>query len=161
MVLIIMGVAGSGKSTIGQMLARLLSAAFYDGDDLHPAENRDKMRRGVPLTDEDRRPRLKTIRALVDRCLTSGINAVIACSALKRQYRDAIIIDPKTVRVVYLKGARELIVQRLEQRRGHFFRTDLLESQLNTLEEPSDAIVEDISRAPQMIVDSICAKLGR
>jgi len=161
MVTIVMGVAGSGKSTIGQMLARRLGAAFYDGDDLHPVQNREKMRRGIALSDEDRRPWLEAIRALIERCITSGIDAVIACSALKRQYRDAIIIDPKTVRIVYLKGARGLIAQRLARRHGHFFGSDLLKSQFDALEEPTDAIIEDISRAPETIVDSICAKLGR
>jgi gluconokinase len=116
---------------------------------------------GLALPDDDRRPWLETIRALVEGCLTSRIDAVIACSALKRQYRDAIIIDPTTVKVVYLKGSRVLIAQRLAQRRSHFFRNELLESQFDALEEPTDAIIEDISRPPRTIVASICAKLGQ
>jgi gluconokinase len=160
MVVIVMGVAGSGKTTVGQLLARSLGWQFYDADDLHPLGNREKMHRGIALTDDDRRPWLEAVRRQIEQCLAGGIGAVIACSALKQWYRDLLVVDPAEVRVVYLKGERTLIEARLASRHGHFFDRQLLASQFEALEEPGDAIVEEVSREPQVIVESIRPKLG-
>src|SRR5579864_5347741 len=152
MVIIVMGVAGAGKSTIGQLLEQRLGYEFHDADDLHPAANREKMRRGIALSDADRSPWLAAVRALIDRCVTTGLNAVVACSALKQAYRDLLVTEPSAVKLVYLKGDRDLIEQRLANRHGHFFDRGLLQSQFEALEEPRDAIVEDITRDPSTIV---------
>ena len=160
MVIIVMGVAGVGKSTIGQLLARRLGCDFRDADDLHPATNREKMRRGIALTDADREPWLAVVRGAISQDVAAGVSAVIACSALKQAYRDRLMVDRAAVKFVYLKGERDLIARRLAERHGHFFDNELLQSQCETLEEPRDAIVEDIARAPTAIVDSIVAKLA-
>ena len=155
-----MGVAGSGKSTVGAMLARRLGWPFHDADDLHPTTNREKMSQGLALTDEDRWPWLDTIRALIENYFAIGEDAIIACSALKQSYRDRIITDPAVVKLVYLKGSYELIAARLAERHGHFFKATLLNSQFDTLEEPRDAIVEDISSDANVIVEEIIEKLA-
>ncbi len=160
MVVIVMGVSGSGKSTIGMMLARDLGCDFRDADDLHPQENRDKMHRGIPLTDEDRRPWLAAVRALIDRYENAGTNLVIACSALKEAYRKTLTDGVHDVRIVYLKGSIELIAQRLAARHGHFFDAALLRSQFDALEEPREAIVVDIAGTPAEIVAAIHARLA-
>ncbi|MGH7906298.1 MAG: gluconokinase [Candidatus Binataceae bacterium] len=159
MVVIVMGVAGSGKSTIGRMLAGRLKWTFHDADELHSESNKFKMSHGVALSDDDRRPWLLAIRALVERCVNTDETAVIACSTLKQSYRDAIVVAPEPIRIVYLKGSLELISQRLARRRGHFFDRRLLQSQFDILEEPRDAIVEDIALTPEQIVDSIVKQL--
>ena len=158
--MIVMGVAGSGKTTVGQLLALSLGWQFHDADDLHPPASREKMRNGRALTDDDRRPWLEAVRGLIEGCIAGGTGAVIACSALKQAYRDLIVVNPADVRVVYLRGERSLIEKRLASRRGHFFDRRLLESQFEVLEEPVDAIIEDVSRDPQVIVESIRAKIG-
>lgn len=160
MVIILIGVAGSGKTTVGRILAARLGCEFHDGDDLHPLRNREKMSRGIPLTDDDRLPWLYAVRDLVQRCLAENRCAVIACSALKQAYRDLLIVDAAKVKLVYLKGSQALITQRFAQRAGHFFDRRLLQSQFDTLEEPADAIVVDISETPEKIADTIRARLG-
>jgi len=160
LVVIVMGVAGSGKTTVGQLLALSLGWQFHDADDLHPPANREKMARGMALTDDDRRPWLEAVRGLIEQCIAGGTGAVIACSALKQAYRNLIVVNPADVRVVYLRGERSLIEKRLASRRGHFFDRRLLESQFEALEEPVDAIIEDVARDPQTIVESIRAKIG-
>jgi len=155
-----MGVAGSGKTTIGRLLAAKLGWEFADADELHPAANREKMRRGMPLTDEDRRPWLQAVRTLIAERVAAGRATVVACSALKQSYRGIIAVEPDAVAWIYLKGPRELIERRLAERTGHFFDPRLLASQLDTLEEPHDALVEDIGRDPETIAESIRAKLG-
>jgi gluconokinase len=160
MVLILIGVAGSGKTTVGRILAARLGCEFHDGDDLQPPQNREKMHRGIALTDEDRLPWLYAVRDLVQRCLAERRYAVIACSALKQAYRDLVIVDPAKVKLVYLKGSQTLITQRLARRTGHFFDQRLLQSQFDTLEEPADAIVVDISQTPEQIAAAIHARLG-
>jgi gluconokinase len=160
MVIILIGVAGSGKTTVGRILAARLGCEFHDADDLHPPQNREKMHRGIALTDEDRLSWLHAVRDLVQRCLSERRCAVIACSALKQSYRDLLIVDPAKVKLVYLKGSEALIRQRLAHRAGHFFDQRLLQSQFDTLEEPADAIVVDISDAPEKIADAIRARLG-
>jgi gluconokinase len=160
MVIVLMGVARSGKSTIGRMLARALGGDFYDADDLHPQANRDKMRRGIPLNDDDRGPWLAAVRALIDRCENASVEAVIACSALKESYRMTLLKGAKDVQLVYLKGSSELIARRLAARHGHFFEPALLKSQFDSLEEPRDAIEVDIAGTPAQIVDRIMVALG-
>lgn len=130
MVVIVMGVAGSGKSTIGRALAASLGWEFHDGDDLHSEASKEKMCAGEPLTDLDRAPWLRAVRALIQSMLSSGRSGVVACSALKEAYREEIVVEPGVVKIVYLKGAKELIAERLAGRRGHFMSPALLQSQL-------------------------------
>ena len=161
MIVIVMGVTGAGKTTIGRMLATALGWEFHDGDDLHSEASKLKMHRGIELDDADRAPWLSAIRKLILAMLSEGRDGVIACSALKQSYRDEIVVDPNLVKVVYLKGSKEVIAERLRNRGGHFMNPDLLQSQFDTLEEPDDAIVVDVSAAPEAIVNAIRARLGR
>jgi gluconokinase len=135
---IMMGVSGSGKSTIGEALARHLGWTFEDGDKFHPASNVAKMKAGHPLTDEDRWPWLQAIADEIDRACKAGERVVIACSALKRAYRDVLIHGRNDVRIVYLRGDQPLIASRLAQRKGHFMPPGLLTSQFQTLQPPDD-----------------------
>jgi gluconokinase len=160
MVVVLMGVAGSGKSTIGRILAHRMGWVFYEGDDFHPEQNRIKMSAGQPLTDEDRAPWLDALAALIKDCLQQHENAIIACSALKQAYRERLGIGTGGVRLVYLRGSPELIAQRLAARHGHFFDPALLQSQLDTLQEPADAIIEDIGDTPDQMAERISAKLA-
>jgi gluconokinase len=162
MVVVVMGVTGAGKSTIGQLLASSLGWEFRDGDDLHSEESKGKMRRGVALTDLDRAPWILAVREVVRGMLASGVNGVLACSALKQSYREQIVggLDPGSIKFVYLKGSKRLIGERLAGRIGHFMNPRLLQSQFDTLEEPEDAIVVDVSAAPEAIVGDIRARLG-
>jgi gluconokinase len=163
MVIVVMGVTGAGKSTIGRALAASLGWEFHDGDDLHSEESKRMMHRGEPLTDLDRAPWIIAVRQVVQAMLSSGANGVVACSALKQSYRDQIVGDAASVKLVYLKGPRRLIGERLAGRIGHFMNPELLQSQFDTLEEPGehDAIVVDVAAAPEAIVDAIRARLGR
>lgn len=154
MIVILMGVTASGKTTVGRMLAAELGYQFYDADDFHPRANIDKMRRGIPLNDADRLPWLETLRDLVRCCLTEHRQAVLACSALKDAYRQYLLIDPQ-VMLVYLKASQNLMRQRLLRRRGHYMNPALLESQFATLEEPKQAIEIDASLSPEEIVGAI------
>ena len=154
MVIILMGVTASGKTTVGRMLAVELAYRFYDADDFHPRANIDKMRRGIALDDADRRPWLKALSDLVRRCLAGHTDAVLACSALKQSYRRSLLIDPQ-VRLVYLKADHDLIRQRLGRRQGHFMNPDLLASQFATLEEPQEALWVDASLEPPEIVAAV------
>jgi gluconokinase len=136
--LIVMGVSGSGKSTVGEALARRLGFRFEDGDSFHPASNVAKMHAGIPLTDDDRWPWLKAIADEIDRSCQAGEPAVIACSALKRAYRDVLVHGRGDIRIVYLKGDQSLIARRLALRKDHFMPPGLLTSQFQTLEPPTD-----------------------
>ena len=160
MVIILIGVAGSGKTTVGRMLARRAGWEFYDADDLHPPQNREKMSRGIALTDDDRLPWLHAVRDLETRCLTEKRAAAIACSALKQYYRDLLMENPSRVKFVYLKGSPALIEQRLARRAGHFFDQRLLQSQFDTLEDPANAIVVDIAPPPEKIAETIRSRLA-
>jgi gluconokinase len=161
-VIVVMGVAGSGKSTIGPMLARRLDCEFVDADSFHPAANVEKMSCGVPLTDEDRRPWLEAIAAWIDRRRAAGERGVVGCSALKRSYRRILAGERSDVRFVYLKGDRDLIARRMAARVGHFMPVGLLESQFKTLEEPGpeeNPVVVSIDAKPQEMVDTVLLSL--
>jgi gluconokinase len=158
MIVIVMGVAGSGKSTIGQRLADRLGWPFYDGDDFHPPANVEKMRAGIPLTDEDRSGWLSALADVIAQQLRQDQSAVIACSALKQQYRARLSADDQ-VRFVYLRGSYALIEARLRERTGHYMPPDLLASQFAALEEPQSALIVDIDQLPEQIVTEIVGQL--
>ena len=158
MLIIVMGVSGSGKSTIGPLLAEALECAFLEGDSLHPASNIEKMGRGVPLTDADRAPWLEAIRAHLVAAFERDACIVVACSALKDAYRD-FLAEGLPVVWVFLAGTNALIRERLEQRTGHFLPVEMLSSQLATLEVPEDAIVADVSEPPREVVEGILEAL--
>jgi len=163
MVIVVMGVEGSGKTTIGSVLARRLGWPFEEGDALHPPANVARMRAGHPLTDADRRPWLEAVAAWVEARLDAGENGIITCSALKRAYRDMIDRRGPGVVFVFLRGSRELIAARLGERHGHFMPASLLDSQLADLEPPAadePAITVDIGGPPEPIADEIVARLG-
>lgn len=151
MIIVVMGVAGSGKTTVGQLLAQELGWPFYDGDDFHPPANVAKMQAGTPLTDADRADWLEALHRLITQRDGAGKSAIIACSALKQSYWQVL----GDVRIVYLKGDYERFRQRLQSRPGHFFKADLLPSQFATLEEPGDAITVDAEQEPASIVQAI------
>jgi carbohydrate kinase (thermoresistant glucokinase family) len=151
MIVVVMGVSGSGKSTIGQMLATVLDCSFQEGDALHPAANIAKMSCGTPLTDEDRRPWLAAIHSRIRDFVSRGDDLVVACSALKRQYRQSLAIDVP-ITWVYLQASKDLIRSRLARRTSHFMKADMLDSQFAILEEPPGAIVVDASGRPDVIV---------
>jgi gluconokinase len=155
MVILLMGVAGSGKTTIGRQLAAELGWSFADADQFHPPANVAKMSAGQALDDTDRGPWLAAVRAHIDAQLAASRNAVVTCSALKESYRAALCGDPGAVRLVYLKGTREVLWSRLSQRQDHFMKPAMLDSQLATLEEPATALVIDIAQPPGQIVPSI------
>jgi gluconokinase len=162
-VMVVMGVSGSGKSTIGALLARRLCWEFEDADWLHPAANVDKMHNGIPLTDEDRWPWLEEVAAWIDKMRSSGGRAVVACSALKRRYRDVLVGDRTDVRLVYLKGDATLIARRIATRHEHFMPPKLLHSQFEALEEPGAdeaPIIASIAPEPREIVARILSTLN-
>ena len=154
-----MGVSGAGKTTIGRLLASELGWDFADADDYHPPANVEKMRSGTPLTDADRTPWLETLRTLIAGRIAAGKNTVLACSALKREYRQLLQVAPE-VKVAYLKGTAETLRQRLRTRVGHFMTEQMLDSQLDALEEPGDAVVVDGNRSPAEVVAEIRAGLA-
>jgi gluconokinase len=157
MILIAMGVSGCGKTTIGELLAARLGCDFADADSFHSQANKDKMHKGIPLTDEDRWPWLKAIRTSIEEKQADGTTHVYACSALKRVYRDILRDGDTDVTFVYLKGTPELLQERIKTRKGHFFDPKLLQSQLDTLEPPGsdEAIEVDIALSPEQIVDKV------
>jgi gluconokinase len=161
--LIVMGVSGSGKSTIGDKLAKRLGWTYEDGDRFHPASNVAKMSAGQPLNDEDRWPWLQAIADEIDRVCAAGSHAVIACSALKRAYRSVLVHGRSDVRIIFLDGAQELIAGRLARRKGHFMPPGLLASQFKTLEPPGpaeDPVTVSIDAPVDGIVSDIVRQLG-
>ena len=159
MIVIVMGVVGAGKTTVGRMLAEQLGWMFADADDFHPQSNVEKIRHGIALTDEDRQPWLDHLRAAIVGWISGNSSVVLACSALKRSYRKELEAGPE-VRFVYLKGSANLIAERLRQRHGHFAGEQILASQFADLEEPKDAVIVSISHTPEEIVAEIRQKLG-
>jgi gluconokinase len=155
MVIIVMGVSGSGKTTIGRALADSLHWRFSDADDFHSPANVQKMKRGIALTDEDREPWLRVIRAAIEQWKRDEPGHVLACSALKENYREILGPNDPDVKFVYLEGGFNLISQRLKERKSHFFNSALLRSQFDALEVPRDALVVDISKEPQEILRTI------
>jgi gluconokinase len=160
-ILIVFGVSGAGKTTIGKLLAEQLGWRFYEGDDFHPPANIEKMRSGRPLTDEDRSPWLERLREQLTRSVAAKENAVLACSALKRAYRERLRVSDD-VRYVFLHGDYPLIENQLRRRGGHFMNPDLLRSQFTDLEEPEadeDALTIELGRTPHELVEEIKTKL--
>lgn len=158
MLIVLMGVTGSGKTTVGRQLSGDLGWAYYDADDFHPRANVEKMSAGVPLDDADRIPWLETLRDLIRRTLERGENGVLACSALKKSYREYLLIDER-VRLIHLRGDYQLIQKRLSARREHYMNPALLDSQFATLEEPEPDVQVDISSTPPEIVKAIRRRL--
>jgi carbohydrate kinase (thermoresistant glucokinase family) len=160
-IVVLMGVTGSGKTTVGRLLAADLGWTFVEGDDFHPAANVEKMHRGEPLDDADRVPWLRALRKRIDELVAAGRPAVVACSALKQAYRVVLAGDRPEVAFVYLKAPRGSIDERLRHRVGHFMPPALLASQLDTLEEPEGSLIVDATPPPAAIVAAIRRGLGR
>jgi len=159
MIIVLVGPMGCGKTTIGEMLADKTGWDFKDADDFHPPVNIKKMAAGIPLDDEDRAPWLKILRDLILDYQARGENMILACSALKEKYRNALGIDQEQVVSVFLKGSKELLQERIGARDHEYMNRDLLQSQLDTLEIPTGGITVDISGSPQAVVDRIQRKL--
>jgi gluconokinase len=160
MVVLLMGVAGSGKTTIGRGLAAELGWRFADADDFHPPANVAKMSAGIPLDDTDRVPWLAAIRLYIDARLAAGENAVVTCSALKEKHRAVLLTGTTGVKLVYLRGTRELLWSRISGRSGHFMKPAMLDSQLAALEEPTNALTIDIAQSPAQIIAAIRAGIA-
>jgi gluconokinase len=154
---IIMGVSGCGKSVVGEALAAKLGWDFFDADDFHPPANIEKMAGGIPLNDADRAPWLAALRAMISSGLAAGKPGVLACSALRENYRQQLLAGEPDVQVVFLKGSYELIWSRMLDRSGHFMKPEMLQSQFNALEEPHNAITIDIALAVDEIIANILA----
>ncbi len=159
MVILLRGVAGCGKTTVGRLLAARLQWPFHDADDFHSPDNIRKMAAGIPLADEDRRPWLEQLRSLILQHVEKQTNAVLACSALKRAYRDVLSSGAREVVAVYLAASVDLIRDRMSRRRDHYMRVALIESQFEALEEPEDALTLPAAWTPEQIVNSICSSL--
>jgi gluconokinase len=159
MIVLVMGTTGSGKTTVGTLIAQRLGWEFSDGDTFHSPANIEKMKHGIPLTDEDRIPWLEAIHHQMLTWNAQGRNGVMACSALKLSYRDHLMTGTDA-KLVYLRGSYDLFLQRLHSRKGHFADERLLASQFATLEEPSDGITIDATHSREEMVDEICTRLG-
>ena len=154
MIVIVMGVTGAGKTTVGNLLAQQLGWEFADADSFHSPANVEKIRRGIPLSDADRAPWLAALRQAIENWVAEHKDVVLACSALKKSYRDELFVDDE-VKFIYLKGSYDLIRQRLRERHGHFASEKILASQFADLEEPDDAFMVDINQSPEQIVAAI------
>ena len=154
MIIVLMGVTGSGKTTVGRLLAESLGWTYVEADDFHSELNIEKMKGGIPLDDAGRKPWLENLRELVRDCLARSENAVLACSALRESYREFLLLDER-VKLVYLKGDYRMIQERLAERRDHYMDPALLDSQFETLEEPSEGLRIDASSDPTVIVSII------
>ena len=160
MIVVVMGVSGSGKSTIGQLLAVSLDWEFIDADTFHSVANIEKMSHGIPLSDEDRKPWLEQLQKAIALWLSKNKNVVLACSALKSSYRQILWLDPERMRLVYIKSSFELLQQRLKQRQNHFMSQNLLQSQFDALEEPEDSIEVEAGQPVTASVQQIRENLG-
>jgi gluconokinase len=163
LVIVVMGVSGSGKTTIGELLAERLKWPYEDADKFHPPANVEKMAGGVPLTDDDRWPWLGEIAAWIADRLRTERHGVVSCSALKRSYRELLMPDPVRVRLVYLNGSQDLIAGRMRARKGHFFKPEMLASQFTALEPPEpdeNALWVSIEQTPEQVVGEITERLG-
>jgi gluconokinase len=158
--LVIMGVSGCGKSTVGYLLSQRLGWPFYDADHYHPAENLAKMTQQIPLTDADRLPWLELLADLIQEHIARGESLVLACSALKAHYRTLLQRGQPEVRFIYLKGSFDLIYDRMRSREGHYMKASLLQSQFDALEEPEDALIVSIDQPVDAIVDAIIEGLS-
>lgn len=158
MIILLMGVTGAGKTTVGRALAEQLHWRFADADDFHSAANIAKMRAGIPLTDEDRAPWLASLRDAIRNWLDAGVNVVLACSALKASYRDILLVSPE-VKLVYLRASQALVAARVAARTGSYMNPELVPSQFQTLEEPKDAVEIDASATVEECVASIRSAL--
>lgn len=154
-IVLLMGVAGSGKTTIGRMLASQLGWPYFEADDFHSAANKEKMSRGTPLDDEDRAPWLAAIRRRIDECIANNQSAIFTCSALKESYRHVLMDHVPAVSLVYLAGDSETLLHRMEGRSGHYMKAGMLQSQLGTLEVPHNALTINITESPETIVAEI------
>ena len=152
---VLMGPMGSGKTTIGELLSSEIGWKLYDADDYHPIENKKKMADGIPLDDNDRGPWLRILKEIIDDSLSQGQSMILACSALKEQYRKQLGVDQKRVFSLFLRGSRELLSERIEARSHEYMNKDLLVSQLETLEEPETGFIVDISGTPEQVIDRI------
>ena len=152
---LIMGVAGSGKTTVGKLLSDRTGWTFYDADDFHPAENIAKMSHGIPLNDEDRKPWLIKLKHLIDTTISDKKSAVLACSALKSSYREILQSDRPEIILIYLQGDYEQILARMKHRQAHFMQAEMLRSQFKILEEPQADLVVNVSLSPKAIVEQI------
>jgi len=161
MIVVVMGVSGSGKTTVGRLLAKRLGWVFHEGDEFHSAANIEKMSEGVPLTDGDRWPWLAGIKEEIARCIESDSDAVIACSALRGAYRTFLAAGVPEIRFVYLRGDAPTILDRMNTRASHYMKSDMLDSQMVSLEEPEGAIEADIRDSPETIVAEIESQLSR
>jgi gluconokinase len=162
MVVVLFGVTGSGKTTIGELLSRQLNWTFYDADDYHSKSNVEKMKQGIPLTDVDRKPWLESLRELIEQCLDKGENAALACSALKESYREVLKVN-KQVNFFLLKADFKIIQERLQNRKGHYMNPGLLQSQFDAFEEPSvqeDVHIIDVNVNPEEVVRNIRRQIG-
>lgn len=153
--LIVMGVSGCGKTTVGKALASHLGWDFYDGDDFHPPENIAKMASGIPLDDSDRAPWLKALHDLISASLKADRPGILACSALKEAYRRRLLDGNEDVQIIYLKGSYDLIWSRMSARKEHYMKPHMLQSQFEALEEPTNALTIDISMSVGEIVQEI------
>jgi len=158
--ILLMGVAGSGKTTVGHELAAALGWPYHEADDFHGAANKEKMGRGLPLDDHDRAPWLAAIRTAMDDCQAAGRSAVFSCSALKEKYRRVLLDGTTGVSLVFLSGDREMLLARLQQRPGHYMKPTMLESQLAVLEPPADALTLDVRQSPGELVSAIRRHCG-
>lgn len=154
-IILIMGVAGSGKTTVGRQLATELGWPYFEADDFHSAANKEKMGHGIPLNDDDRTPWLAAIRARVDQCLASGQSAVFTCSALKEKYRQVLMEGAPAVKLVYLAGDPATIQARVSQRESHYMKAGMVQSQFAALEAPAHALTLDIRQPPETLVAKI------
>ena len=159
MIFVIMGVSGSGKTTIGKAVSNKFGWKYYEGDEYHPVQNIEKMKNGIALNDEDRLPWLLYLRTIIEEAVNRNENIVITCSALKEAYREVLKVN-NDVKFVYLKGSYDLIKKRMEERTNHFFKPEMLKSQFEALEEPVEAIKIDITKSTESIIKDVIDKVN-